>query len=519
VVGLFIRLKLRLLAGNLRAGSARQIAFVLSICGATVLALLGFLELATLTTQPANVATERGIVTLTSLYTAWLLLPLLAFGQDETLDPTKLALFPLRPRQLAAGLLAASATGPWPLATLIMVCGAVIGLAGGPGGAALGLLAVPIFGGLCIVTARLTTTALSGLLRSRRGRDLVGVVMGLLILLAQLPNLLANQGVSADAGNVVHRVSRVTRWTPSGLVAHAISDGGLVGLVELTAVAILVVALTGLWVGILQRALVTADASSQGGKVHRSRGGLSQLLPDGVSAAVTTKELRYARRDPRRRVTWISSLALCAVLAFSTVGSNGLSGQQAVLALTCLIAAVLPGQHANVLGIDGRALWFNVVAFRQPSDLRSDFAGRHLAFAALTVPLLVMVSVGFSLVAGEPLGSVPTLLTALGPLGVGLGASALISVLLPYGVPDQFNAFSNAAPGQGCIAGLSSVFALLLTVALSLPVVVPVWLGATWLCVVGPIYGFLAAWLGRYMAANIGYPRLPETLATVAAPA
>ena len=42
----------------------------------------------------------------------WLIVPLIAFGLDGTLDPATLALFPLRLRPLAVGLLAASAPAP-----------------------------------------------------------------------------------------------------------------------------------------------------------------------------------------------------------------------------------------------------------------------------------------------------------------------------------------------------------------------------------------------------------------------
>src|SRR6185437_10563604 len=46
----------------------------------------------------------------------WLILPIVAFGLDSTLDPATLALYPLRTQPLAVGLLAASAAGAWPLA-------------------------------------------------------------------------------------------------------------------------------------------------------------------------------------------------------------------------------------------------------------------------------------------------------------------------------------------------------------------------------------------------------------------
>jgi ABC-2 type transport system permease protein len=53
----------------------------------------------------------------------WLILPLLSFGLDGTLDPATLALYPLRARSLATGLLGASASGAWPLANVLGLLG------------------------------------------------------------------------------------------------------------------------------------------------------------------------------------------------------------------------------------------------------------------------------------------------------------------------------------------------------------------------------------------------------------
>ena len=48
----------------------------------------------------------------------WLLLPLVFFGVDETLDPARFALLPLRRRTLVTGMLAAALVGVPAVATL-----------------------------------------------------------------------------------------------------------------------------------------------------------------------------------------------------------------------------------------------------------------------------------------------------------------------------------------------------------------------------------------------------------------
>jgi len=107
----------------------------------------------------------------------WLILPLVLFGLDSTLDPGTLALYPLRLRPLAVGLIAASATGAWPLANLVGLLGVTVGLAGGVLGVPIALVAVVLQVLFCIVLARFVTTSLAGLLRSRRGKDLAGLLI------------------------------------------------------------------------------------------------------------------------------------------------------------------------------------------------------------------------------------------------------------------------------------------------------------------------------------------------------
>lgn len=60
---------------------------------------------------------------------SWMIVPLLAFGLDDTLDPSRLSLFPLSTGRLAVGMFTASATGVWPLVILIVTAGAMAGLA------------------------------------------------------------------------------------------------------------------------------------------------------------------------------------------------------------------------------------------------------------------------------------------------------------------------------------------------------------------------------------------------------
>ncbi|MEU8109471.1 hypothetical protein AB0C18_37780 [Nonomuraea muscovyensis] len=517
-VELFARLKLRLLAGNLRGDLERRLGFIFTLVIAAVLAAAGFALMALVRLAPRDVAADLVIVAFTVFLVSWMIVPLLAFGQDDTLDPARLALFPLRTGQLAVGMFTASATGVWPLATLVVTAGALAGLVTGVGGLLVGLVAVLLQFALCLVLSRLVTTSLSGALRTRRGRDVLAVAAIFVVLLAQLPNLLVNAELG-DPAALLHGVAGMLRWTPPGMAAHAIADGGLAGLAELAVVALVVLVAAWLWIKVLNRALVTPDASTQAGSVREGSGLLNRLLPDGPLAAVVTKELKYLRREPRLRVLWFTAIVVTVVLAFSMGGNaQGPPGPWLPAVLTCVGAVMIALMSGNAFGIDGPSYWMNAVACGSEEHFRTDLAGRHLANALVATPVLVVIAVAAALFAGHPAMIVPALLTGWGVLGVGLGVGSVTSVILPYTVPERMNAFTGAAPGQGGQAFASSMGALLGVVAGSLPFVLPVAFGLTWFSVVAPFYGLLAAALGRRLGAKIGFARLPDLVAAVSKP-
>ncbi|MEU8378362.1 hypothetical protein [Streptosporangium sp. NPDC048865] len=509
----FVRLKLRLVAGNLGGSTRRLLGFVLTAIVAFLFGTLGFLAMATLRLAPADVAQDAVTVLFATFLVGWAVVPLLAFGLDDTLDPSRLALFPLRTGRLAAGMFAASVTGVWPIASLAVMAGAVAGLATGAGGVILGSVAVLLHFALCVTLSRLVTTSLSGILRTRRGRDVLAVSVIFFILAAQLPNLLLNGGMAADPGAVLRGMASVLRWTPSGVAAGAVADGGLMAAAGSALLAVLVAGTGWLWIAALRRALVSPDASTQGASVRASQGLIARVLPDGPLAAVVGKELKYARRDPRGRVGWFAAVAITGIMAFSMHGNDaGATGSFLAILPACIGALMISIQWCNAFGIDGRSLWMNAVAYGTDRDWRTDLAGRHLAVATIAVPLLLVLATVAALFAGEVLWAVPAVLTAWGVLGAGLGVAALTSVLVPYTVPERLNSFTGAAPGQGGIALVASFGALIGTGLLALPIAVPVLLGLTWVAVLAVPYGLLISWAGRRAAGKIAFARYPALL-------
>src|SRR5580658_10297130 len=124
-----VQLKLRLVLNALRSSSAAQTSFIFSTFFAIVVAIGGFYVLSLFRGLTASV--DLTTVIFCAFALGWLILPIFAFGLDGTLDPATVALYPLRTRQLAVGLLAASAAGAWPVANVLALLGVMVGLARG----------------------------------------------------------------------------------------------------------------------------------------------------------------------------------------------------------------------------------------------------------------------------------------------------------------------------------------------------------------------------------------------------
>jgi len=146
--------------------------------------------LALLRGQSASV--DLTTVIFTVFVFGWLILSLFAFGLDSTLDPATLALF----------LLAASASGAWPLANVLGLLGVTVGLAHGVLGELVAVLAVLLQVLFCITLARFVTTGMAGPLRSHRGKDLaaflgIPIVASYAFFAQVVPNAAAGGKVTA----------------------------------------------------------------------------------------------------------------------------------------------------------------------------------------------------------------------------------------------------------------------------------------------------------------------------------
>ena len=518
MVGLLVRLKLRLLANALRSSRQAKVAFILSTVAACLVAAGTFAGLAVLRGQDA--AVDLTTVTFTTFAFGWLILPLLVFGLDGTLDPATLALYPLSTRPLAVGLLAASAAGAWPLANVVGLLGVTVGLARGALGLLFALLAVLLEVLFCIVLARLVTTGLAGLLRSRRGKDLAALlilpIFALYEAFVQLVPRLTEEGKLT--ANSFRGIDVWMRWTPPGLAAHAVQDAStghaVAGLLRLLLLGAVVVLLGALWIRELDRALVTVDTTTQAASVRST----ALPFPDaGLRGTIAARCWIYQRREPGAKIFWGLIVIIVAAASASTLLTPAYLG--GLLGAAGFGAAFVAIFNADSIGMTGPAFGFDAVALHGRTSLRAYFSGMNLALTAIAVPLFTVLMFALATIAKHPVDGFLALSVNLAGIGAGVALGNVLSVLMPYPVEKRVGSPTPKAMDGYRGQVMAGTFGSLLgTAVLVAPVVVAVVLTQhvsgvvrmPLLLVCAACYGLALAVLGVRLAARLAEDRLPE---------
>jgi len=516
---LLVQLKLRLLLNALRSSTAARTSFIVSTFFALVVAAGGFYALALLRNLSASV--DLTTVVFTVFAVGWLVLPVMSFGLDGTLDPATLALYPLRTRPLAVGLLAASATGAWPLANLVGLLGVTVGLAVGALGVLVAIVAVVLQVLFCITLARLVTTGMAGLLRSRRGKDLAAFLVIPIFAVYEfavqvIPRVAAQGGITAAS---FHGVDSWLRWLPPGLAAHAIQDAstGRTGtaVARLVLLAAIIVTLGWLWIRSLNRALVTADTSTQSSQV---RAAALPLARYGLRGAVAARFWLYQRREPTTLVYWVITAVIMVVVSISSIIGHPVH-PGVVIASAVFGAGFVGFFHANSVGLTGQPFVIEALALTSRRSLRAYFSGQNIALALIAAPLLTAVCFGLAAAVRHPMEGVTATAVALAGLGAALGLSNIFTVTLPYPLARRAGSpMPQAAPGYTSSALGSVVCSLLGIAVLVTPVIVAGVLTSgdqpavriPVLLVCSAAYGLLLAWAGVHLAAREAADRLPE---------
>ena len=516
-----VQLKLRLVLNALRSSTAAKTSFILSTFFAVVVAVGGFYVLSLFRGLSASV--DLTTVIFSAFALGWLILPIFAFGLDGTLDPATLQLYPLRTRPLAVGLLAASAAGAWPAANLIALLGVTVGLASGPLGLLVAVIAVALQVLFCITLARLVTTSMARLLRSRRGKDLAVFlfipIFALIELLGQvIPDAAAHGGITAAS---FAGVDAWMRWLPPGLAAHAIQDASHghpgTALARLALLAAIIIVLGWRWVRSLGRALVTADTSTGSSQL---RGTALPLARYGLRGAVAARFWIYQRRDPTSLVYWVMTAVIMVVVSASTILGPPPHKHPAVVIGSAVVGAGFVGYfHANSVGLTGPPFITEALALTGRRSLRAYFSGQNIALGVIAAPLLTAICFGLAAAVRSPAQAVPAIAVALAGLGAALGLSNILTVTLAYPMAKRTGSpMRQAAQGYGSytfggiLASLAGVgvAATPVILAAAFTSTAPAAVRTPALIICSAAYGLALAWAGVQIAARDAEARLPE---------
>jgi ABC-2 type transport system permease protein len=525
-----VRLKLSLLRNGLvRTGWQGWLGLVLGVLGGLPLAVGGFLLLAIAPRAEPEIGAPLVEVVFLVLFVGWLLFPLFTFAAEATLDPARLVLLPLRPRQLAVGLLAASCVGLAPVFTLAALAGAVVGFAPLGPGLLLAVAAVLVEFALCVVGSRALVTALSRILRTRRARDLTLVLVSVGAILLNLALQLGSRLLSRlDRQDVesLRQTGRAVGWLPPVLAARALVDAGqgrpLVAAAELLPAVALLPLLAWWWWRSLDRVLTSVEGAGRGGP-GRGRAPtllfprlVAPLLPSDQRGAVAAKELRYMARHPRLRVAWLINGLMGIALVVAVALFEPFHRPEAVLAAVVLVY-LTSQNNLNQFGTDGPAYWTNVAAGADP---RADLVGKNLATALAGLAGTAVIAVALAAVTGGWLWVPLTLCLAAAVLAVALGVADVVSVRFAFYQPDvSTNLWANQGLGQGCLVGAVQMVAFTGQAVLLLPVAAAVAAGRfLWppaLVLAGPFavgYGYLLWRVGLGIGAGWLRDHQPELL-------
>ncbi|WP_186768339.1 transporter [Streptomyces qinzhouensis] len=524
LAAVFVRLKLSLLRNGLRQSTARKTVFVISLVLAVLFAalqLLGFVMM-----RGSENVVIAGVLYAGVLALGWAVMPLFFPSGDETLDPTRLVMLPLRPGPLVTALTAASLVGTGPLFTFCVLLGAGIALAHTWAAAAVALIAVPLALLGCIALARSVAAANIRLLTSRKGRDLA-LLSGLVIAVGlQAVNLGFQELSRSEEGlSVLAPAADIVRWVPvaSAIASVDATGDGAYGTAA-AQLALSAAALGGLlwwWRRILTRLMTAPDGSTIAAasepEVGRGAGGAARFLPEGRTGAVMQRALRYLWRDPKTKAGLVSALAIGAIIPLVNVVQGNGSVYFAAFA-----TSMLGLQMYNQFGQDTSAFWMVLQTMSTARDAYEELRARALALLLIALPYTVLVTVGIAFAVGDPDGLLPALGLSLTVLGAMLGTGAYGSARYPYSIP-QDSAYKNVAPGQSSLAWMSLAVGAIVSALLASPLIVAVLMmkdsdarDAMWLLLPsGAVYGALLAWAGLKLAAPLTARRGPEILAAV----
>ena len=524
MVALLVRLKLTLLKNSLRRSVWRTVGLIIAMVYALGVVIIVLAALVALRYASLELTADITVIGYAALSVGWLLMSMLVFGVDETIDPAKFALLPVRARKLLPGLLVAGLISAPGIATVLVAAGLVITwtrtvplMVAALIGAVLGVLT-------CFLLSRAATAAFASFLASRRFRDLAFVGVALLGVAMGIAGNLISAIVRTDVGELQRSLSQLAMlaaWSPFGwawaIPADVSRDAWAVTAAHVVLAAGFVRLLWTAWGHFLGAGLESpVEGRGTASKVRESTA-VERLYPATPAGGVAARTLRYWRRDPRY-VAGIAGFLIGPIVLIVTQVINPESTAAVAAFAPSLLGLLVGFSLAQDLSYDGTALWVHISAGVSGAD---DRAGRVMSTITVYLPLIVILLAVAMITTGAWDLLVPSVGLTFALMLTGLGVGSFVGTLWQWPAPPPgANPFTRGNAG-GLPSLLSFTLTMFGTVILALPTIaLVIWSFFTpWVAYaslpVGLVCGFLVLRIGIAQGGRILDRRWPEAMLAV----
>lgn len=524
MVALLVGLKLSLLRNMMRQSPWRLVGVVIAIITGLGFLVFGVIGVGAARLLPVEQASLVVVLGGSALIIGWMVLPILLFGTDETLDPSRFALLPLSARQLLPGLLAAGVVGVPGVVTIGIAMATVATWSRGLGPALVALFGALLGILIALLSARVLTSALAGLLTSRRFKDLAGVILLALFMGFALGSNALSALAIGEPQDIERRllgVVAVLGWTPLGWAwsapVDAASGAPVAAILKLALATILVMILAFLWHHFLAVRLTSTVAThSSSVRVREGRTLLDRILPKDAVGASAAKSLRYWRRDPR----YIASIAGVIIAPVAVVLANVFTAGLGpwLVWMPVVLAFVVGTSLSQDISYDGSAFWTQISS---GIPGRVDLAGRALAVLVWSVPLVMVTLIGLTALTDAWALLPRTVGLSAAMLGGGVGVGVWVTAHWQGPAPPPGASPFSSGGGTSFESFIAVFIGMALSIAVALPVIAVV-VGAIWLpllgwvaLALGPVWGVLAVRWGVHLAGARLDARWPEILGKI----
>jgi ABC-2 type transport system permease protein len=452
MVAHLLRLRLIVLGNTLKRSTGQLVAVIIG--GVYGLGMLGLAVAGLIALSFAPIEIARTVVILAGSATilGWIVLPLMVSGIDQTLEPAKLATFPIPINQLVVGLTVAGVAGIPGIITLLAALATVGTWWRNPLAAVAAVLCAVVAVLICVVGSRMVTAISAGLSSRRRFRELTGILIFIpLVLLG--PIISSVTSGLRNGADALPGFAEALSWTPLGAiwaVPSELAEGNPGAAALKFAIGIFTLALVTLvWRHSLGIAL-TAPAHSSARRVGRGGLGLFGLFPGTPTGAVAARALSYWFRDPRYARSLIV-VPLIPVLLF--LNSRNADSLGVLNAAGPILALLLSLSIFTDISYDSTAF-----ATHLSTGVRgvADRAGRVLALGTFALPLVIVFTVAAAGISSA-WQNLPALLgLTLGVLLTGFGLSSVSSSRIVIPVPAPGDSPFKSPAGAGFTTALTT---------------------------------------------------------------